>query len=49
MIVAMIVIISKYSMLFFFNIRNYSPEVINTQRLEAEMNIILPMVNNFGE
>ena len=31
----------------FFNIRNYSPEVINIQRLEAELNIILPKVNNF--
>ena len=30
-----------------FNIRNYSPEVINIQRREAELNIILPMVNNF--
>ena len=31
-----------------FNIRNYSPEVIHIQRGEAEMNIILPTVNNFG-
>ena len=31
----------------FFNIRNYSPEVINIQRREAELNIILPKVNNF--
>ena len=30
-----------------FNIRNYLPEVINTQRREAELNIILPRVNNF--
>ena len=30
-----------------FNIRNYSPEVINIQRREAELNIILPRVNNF--
>ena len=27
--------------------RNYSPEVINIQRLEVELNIILPRVNNF--
>ena len=50
-------IISKYSMpfclilskyfVFLFNIRNYSPKVINVQRREAELNIILPMVNNF--
>ena len=32
---------------FLFNIRIYSPEVINIQRLEAELNIILPRVNNF--
>ena len=32
---------------FLFNIRNYLPEVINIQRREAEMNIILPRVNNF--
>ena len=32
---------------FLFNIGNYSPEVINTQRREAELNIILPRVNNF--
>ena len=32
---------------FWFNIRNYSPEVINIQRREAELNIILPRVNNF--
>ena len=31
---------------FLFNIRNYSPEVINIQRSEAELNIILPRVNN---
>ena len=30
-----------------FNIRNYSPEVINIQRREVELNIILPRVNNF--
>ena len=29
-----------------FNIRNYSPEVINIQQGEAESNIILPRVNN---
>ena len=33
---------------FLFNIRNYSPEVINIQRREADMNIILPRVNNFN-
>ena len=32
---------------FSFNIRNYSPEVINIQGREAELNIILPRVNNF--
>ena len=32
---------------FLFNIRNYSPEVINIQLREAELNIILPRVNNF--
>ena len=30
-----------------FNIRNYSPEVINIQRREEELNIILPRVSNF--
>ena len=33
---------------FLFNIRNYSPEVINIQRREVEMNIILRRVNNFN-
>ena len=32
---------------FLFNTRNYSPEVINIQQLEAELNIKLPRVNNF--
>ena len=32
---------------FLFSIRNYSLEVINIQRLEAELNIKLPRVNNF--
>ena len=32
---------------FLFNIRNCSPKVINMQRREAELNIILPRVNNF--
>ena len=32
---------------FLFNIRNYSPEVINIERREVELNIILPTVNNF--
>ena len=32
---------------FLFNIRNYSPEVY-IQRREAELNIILPRVNNFN-
>ena len=29
------------------NIRNYSPEVINIQRRKAELNIILPRMNDF--
>ena len=33
---------------FLFNIRNYPPEKINIQRREAELNIILPRVNNFN-
>ena len=32
---------------FLFNIRNYSPEIINIQRRKAELNIILPRVTNF--
>ena len=32
---------------FLFNIKNYSPEVINIQRREAGLNIILPRVNDF--
>ena len=32
---------------FLFNMRNFSPEVINIQRREADLNIILPKVNNF--
>ena len=32
---------------FLFNVRNYSPEVINIQRREAQLNIVLPRVNNF--
>ena len=31
---------------FLFNIRNYSPEVINTHRRERELNIVLQRVNN---
>ena len=31
---------------FLFNIRNYSPKVINIQRREAELNIILLRMNN---
>ena len=30
-----------------FNIRNYSPEVINIQQRKVQLNIILPRVNNF--
>ena len=30
-----------------FNIINYSPRLNNIQRREAELNIILPRVNNF--
>ena len=33
---------------FLFNIRNYSSEVINIQRRETELNIVLPRVNNFN-
>ena len=32
--------------MFLFNIRNYSPQVINILRHEGELNIILPRVNN---
>ena len=32
---------------FLFKIRNYSLKVINIQRHKAELNIILPSVNNF--
>ena len=32
---------------FLFNIRNYSPEVSNIQRCEAELNMTLLRVNNF--
>ena len=34
---------------FLFNIRNYSPEVINILQREAKLNIILPRVNNFDK
>ena len=34
-------------MCLLFSIRNYSPEVLNIQRREADLNIILPRVNNF--
>ena len=30
-----------------FDIKNYSPKVINIQRREASLNIILPRVINF--
>ena len=33
---------------FLLNIRNYSPEVNNIQQHGAELNIILPRVNNFN-
>ena len=32
---------------FLFNIRNYSPGVINIQQRDTELNIVLPRVNNF--
>ena len=32
---------------FLLNVRIHSPEVINIQRREAELKIILPRVNNF--
>ena len=32
---------------FLFNIRNYLPKVINIERREEELNIILPRVNSF--
>ena len=31
-----------------FDIRNYSPEVINIPRREAKLNIMLQRVNNFN-
>ena len=34
-------------MSFFVNIRNYSPKLINIQRREAALNILLSRVNNF--
>ena len=34
--------------MLFFNIRNYSPEVINIQRFEVELIIILPRMNSFN-
>ena len=37
----------KQILLAFLNIRNYSPEVINAQRHEAELSIILTRMNNF--
>ena len=37
----------KQILLAFFNIRNYSSEVINVQRHEAELSIILTRMNNF--
>ena len=33
---------------FLFNVRNYSPKVINIQRREAELNTVLPKVSNFN-
>ena len=33
---------------FLFNIGNYSPDLGDIQRREAEFNIIFPRVNNFG-
>ena len=33
---------------FLFNVRNYSPKVIKIQRREAELNTVLPKVNNFN-
>ena len=38
---------NKIFFVFLFNIRNYSPEVINIQLREAELNNIFPRVNNF--
>ena len=32
---------------FLVNIRHYSPKIINIQRRKAEVNIILPRMNNF--
>ena len=32
---------------FLFNIRNYSPEIINIQQNNTELNIILLRMNNF--
>ena len=36
------------SHVFLFNIQNYLPEIRNISRREAELNIILPSVNNFS-
>ena len=33
---------------FLFNLRNYSPEVIDIQRREAQLNIVLLILNNFN-
>ena len=33
---------------FLFNTKNYSPEVTNIERCDAELNIILPRMNNFN-
>ena len=41
-------VLSKYFHAFFFNNRNYSPEVTNIQRREEELNITVLRVNNFG-
>ena len=43
----MLIVKSQIFHAFLFNIRNYWPEVINIQRRKAELNIVLPRVNNF--
>ena len=47
MINSLLLLIKQILRAFLFNIRNYSPEVINIQRRGAGLSIILSRVNNF--